>query len=119
MVGHHGSRYSSSQELLQAVRPETAIISVGDNSYGHPTQEAMDRLEPGGSGDLPHRPAGKYFSDRTRRRLTMPPKAEKKTTASDRLQADLKAQTPTERIPVLRRGRRICGSYYLEELQGC
>ena len=49
MVGHHGSRYSSSQELLQAVRPETAIISVGDNSYGHPTQEAMDRLSQAGA----------------------------------------------------------------------
>ena len=49
MVGHHGSRYSSSQELLQAVRPETAIISVGDNSYGHPTQEAMDRLSQAGT----------------------------------------------------------------------
>ena len=49
VVGHHGSRYSSSQELLQAVRPETAIISVGDNSYGHPTQEAMDRLSQAGA----------------------------------------------------------------------
>ena len=49
MVGHHGSRYSSSQELLQVVRPETAIISVGDNSYGHPTQEAMDRLSQAGA----------------------------------------------------------------------
>lgn len=45
----YGSRYSSSQELLQAVRPETAIISVGDNSYGHPTQEAMDRLRQAGA----------------------------------------------------------------------
>ena len=28
---------------------ETAIISVGDNSYGHPTQEAMDRLSQAGA----------------------------------------------------------------------
>ena len=48
VVGHHGSRYSSSQELLQAVRPETAIISVGDNSYGHPTEEALLRLTDAG-----------------------------------------------------------------------
>ena len=44
VVGHHGSRYSSTDAFLQQMRPETAIISVGDNSYGHPTQEAMDRL---------------------------------------------------------------------------
>ena len=28
---------------------ETGIISVGDNSYGHPTQEAMDRLSQAGA----------------------------------------------------------------------
>ena len=115
MVGHHGSRYSSSQELLQAVRPETAIISVGDNSYGHPTQEAMDRLSQGGSGDLPHRPAGKYFSDRTRRRLTMPPKAEKKNNGFDRLRADLKAQTP-QNVYLFYGEETYLRSYYLEEL---
>ena len=49
VVGHHGSRYSSTDAFLQQVRPETAIISVGDNSYGHPTQEAMDRLSRNGA----------------------------------------------------------------------
>lgn len=49
VVGHHGSRYSSTDAFLQHVRPETAIISVGDNSYGHPTQEAMDRLSRNGA----------------------------------------------------------------------
>jgi competence protein ComEC len=44
VVGHHGSRYSTSDEFLRAVTPETAIISVGRNSYGHPTQETLDRL---------------------------------------------------------------------------
>ena len=44
MVGHHGSNGSSGEELLAAVRPETAIISVGDNSYGHPTPGALRRL---------------------------------------------------------------------------
>ena len=49
VVGHHGSRYSSTDAFLQQVRPETAIISVGDNSYGHPTQETMDRLSRNGA----------------------------------------------------------------------
>ena len=44
VVGHHGSKYSSTKEFLEAVRPETAVISVGDNSYGHPTDEALLRL---------------------------------------------------------------------------
>ena len=37
------------RRILQQMRPETAIISVGDNSYGHPTQEAMDRLSRNGA----------------------------------------------------------------------
>lgn len=44
-VGHHGSKYSSSGEFLDAVRPQDAIISVGkNNSYGHPNQEVLQRL---------------------------------------------------------------------------
>jgi len=44
IVGHHGSKYSTSTELLEAVTPEWGIISVGENSYGHPTEEAMERM---------------------------------------------------------------------------
>ena len=44
VVGHHGSKYSSTTEFLDALRPETAVISVGDNSYGHPTDQALLRL---------------------------------------------------------------------------
>lgn len=44
VVGHHGSKYSTSSELLDALRPETAFISVGSNSYGHPSDQAMERL---------------------------------------------------------------------------
>ncbi len=44
-VGHHGSKYSSSNEFLDAVAPEFAAISVGaNNRYGHPTGETLDRL---------------------------------------------------------------------------
>lgn len=44
-VGHHGSKYASSREFLEVVKPELAVISVGkDNRYGHPTTEAIGRL---------------------------------------------------------------------------
>lgn len=44
VAGHHGSRYSTSNDLLDALTPETACISVGSNSYGHPADETMRRL---------------------------------------------------------------------------
>ena len=43
-VGHHGSADSASEELIKTVMPEVGIISVGENSYGHPAPEAMKRL---------------------------------------------------------------------------
>jgi competence protein ComEC len=48
-VGHHGSRYSTSEEFLNAVQPETAVISgAKDNMYGHPSPETIDRLRQAG-----------------------------------------------------------------------
>ena len=44
VVGHHGSRFSTSEELLRALRPSLAVISVGENSYGHPAEETLERL---------------------------------------------------------------------------
>jgi len=44
-VPHHGSRYSTSEGFLDQSKPQLAVISVGKNSFGHPTQEVIDRLE--------------------------------------------------------------------------
>jgi len=44
-VGHHGSKNSTSDIFLQAVSPQEAVISVGKNSYGHPHQEILNKLE--------------------------------------------------------------------------
>ncbi len=44
IVGHHGSKTSTSTELLEKTTPELAIISVGENSFGHPAQQVLDRL---------------------------------------------------------------------------
>ena len=43
-VAHHGSKYSTSDEWLSRVRPDDAIISVGKNRYGHPSDEILSRL---------------------------------------------------------------------------
>lgn len=43
-VGHHGSKYSTSLEFAQAVTPKIAVISVGGNSYGHPTDKVFQNL---------------------------------------------------------------------------
>lgn len=45
VVGHHGSSGSTSPALLYAVTPELALISVGPNSYGHPTDRVLTLLE--------------------------------------------------------------------------
>lgn len=47
-IPHHGSRYSSDSRFLEAVSPEICVIQVGKNNYGHPTREAMDRMEAAG-----------------------------------------------------------------------
>ncbi len=44
-VAHHGSKTSTTAEFLAAANPEVAVISVGENSYGHPSDEVMTRLE--------------------------------------------------------------------------
>ena len=50
VAGHHGSENSTAQSLLDAIEPEFALISVGeDNAYGHPAQATLDRLARAGA----------------------------------------------------------------------
>jgi competence protein ComEC len=48
-VAHHGSKGSTGTAFLSAVQPLDAIISVGTNSYGHPTLETLARLQAAGA----------------------------------------------------------------------
>lgn len=44
-AGHHGSKTSTSDEYVKAVKPKFAVISAGkDNKYGHPHQSVLDIL---------------------------------------------------------------------------
>ena len=43
-VAHHGSKYSTSEYFLSKTTPLIAVIQVGKNSYGHPTEEVLTRL---------------------------------------------------------------------------
>ncbi|MEF2276780.1 ComEC/Rec2 family competence protein [Deinococcus sp. YIM 134068] len=45
---HHGAANGDHPAWLAAVRPENVVIGVGENSYGHPTREALDLYKQGG-----------------------------------------------------------------------
>jgi len=44
-VAHHGSSTSTGSKFLDNVHPEAAIVSVGKNSFGHPSSDVIERLE--------------------------------------------------------------------------
>lgn len=44
-VGHHGSKSSTTSDFLDKVTPQDAIVSVGNNNYGHPHKEVLDNLK--------------------------------------------------------------------------
>jgi competence protein ComEC len=79
-VGHHGSRHATSGKFLDAVNPEAAIISCGDdNKYGHPAQPTLDRLRRADvkvyrtdlSGEIAIITDGKKFDIRPTRQTTL------------------------------------------------
>ena len=48
-VSHHGSKNGMTKTLLEAIKPEVAIISVGKNWFGHPSEEVLKRLREAGA----------------------------------------------------------------------
>ncbi|MBI2073998.1 MAG: ComEC/Rec2 family competence protein [Gemmatimonadetes bacterium] len=68
-VGHHGSAGATGDALLDRVRPAVAVISVGENRYGHPSPEVLRRLAARGTdvyrtdrgGTVTIRTDGSYF----------------------------------------------------------
>lgn len=62
-VGHHGSKTSTAETFVSAVRPTYAIISAGkDNSYGHPHADVVARLESYGAVQKNTADEGSIFS---------------------------------------------------------
>lgn len=49
VAGHHGSKYSTSALLLRKIAPKAVVISVGENSYGHPAGETLSRIQAAGA----------------------------------------------------------------------
>ena len=44
-VAHHGSRFSTSDAFLDLLKPKEAVVSVGENSYGHPHPDVLMNLK--------------------------------------------------------------------------
>ena len=48
VAGHHGSKYSTSAQLLDSLNADYGLISSGYNNYGHPAPETLSRLSAAG-----------------------------------------------------------------------
>lgn len=48
-VPHHGSKNSSSESFIKAVSPKVSVVSVGKNNFGHPSPDAIERLNVSGN----------------------------------------------------------------------
>lgn len=52
VAGHHGSKSSTGEYLLRETAPELVVISVGENSYGHPAGDVLARIAASGAAAL-------------------------------------------------------------------
>ena len=62
-VAHHGSKYATTEEFLGKATPAYAVISVSNNSFGHPTDEVLTRLSGIGAKILRTDLGGAVFID--------------------------------------------------------
>jgi competence protein ComEC len=44
-IGHHGSRYSTGDDFLNAVHPKIAVFQVGKNNFGHPNPSVIEKCQ--------------------------------------------------------------------------
>ena len=51
-AAHHGADNAGSERFLQAVTPDIIVISVSENNFGHPGEEALQRMEDTGANIL-------------------------------------------------------------------
>lgn len=64
-VPHHGSKYSSGDKFIKTVNAKYAVISCGQNNYGHPDLEVADRLKAAGAEVLFTQSSGVMIFDLT------------------------------------------------------
>ena len=57
-VAHHGSARGTSTRFLEACSPDIAVISVGENNFGHPAEETLEKLKAAGADILTTRECG-------------------------------------------------------------
>ena len=57
-VAHHGSNKATSDRFLAECTPQIAVVSVGENNYGHPSDETLERLEAAGAAVYQTRECG-------------------------------------------------------------
>lgn len=100
-VGHHGSATSSSQAFLDAVSPQIAVISVGqDNSYGHPDAAVLQRLQAKGAAVYQTKESGTILCRTDGETITVQTGAETALTVQHSAQQTqtqpAQAQTPAE-----------------------
>lgn len=49
VAGHHGAKGSTGEALLETAEPAYVLVSVGDNSYGHPAPQTLKRIQESGA----------------------------------------------------------------------
>ncbi|MCA1813942.1 MAG: hypothetical protein LC624_08320 [Halobacteriales archaeon] len=73
LMGHHGSKYASSSGWVHAMHPLLAPVSFGNNTYGHPTSEALCRVQSEGTKVYATQRDGSIAVESDGRRLSVQP----------------------------------------------